>query len=179
MAETKLYKKGLAITVALAVLTLAPFSVYLWSENKQESPHYVDLACAVCHTYVADLCESEDCLTCHPPDNLVPYQQLKAPELVLCTSCHDREGETEVQNEDGIVIKVDLGASHPWGMGPGRHSPSTLPLKEGKIVCQTCHDVHLTNAESHMLRLYIPIYDENDSTRADFTPLCLDCHHDY
>ena len=174
MPEKKKYKKGIAITATLAILIGAGFSTYLWNARKEQSPHYVDAACAVCHIYFSATCTSADCFQCHPPDVLDVWAQLKASELDLCTSCHEREGGVEVLNAEGVLVSVDLGNSHPFGLVPSdKSSPATLPLNAGVVTCQTCHDVHLTNDESHMLRIY------NPAAIADFTPLCLDCHQGY
>jgi predicted CXXCH cytochrome family protein len=171
MPETKKYKKGIAITATLAILIGAGFSAYMWNARKTISPHYVDSACAVCHTYFSVTCVEADCFSCHPPDVAEIWSQLKASELDLCTSCHEQEGDVEVQNAEGVLVSVDLGNSHPFGLVPSEKSmPAALPLNDGKVTCQTCHDVHLSNLESHMLRL---------GTGTDYTPLCLDCHQGY
>ena len=174
MPETKKYKKGIAITATLAILIGAGFSTYMWNARKVHSPHYVDSACAVCHVYFSVTCTNASCFACHPPENLEYWTQLKASELDLCTSCHEREGDVEITNAEGNLISVDLGTSHPFGIVPSEKSmPANLPLNNGEVTCQTCHDVHLSNTESHMLRLYDP------GEFADFTPLCLDCHSGY
>ena len=158
MANEKRYAKGIAITAALVVLAASGFVAEEYWANRTVSPHYVDEACTVCH--------GED-------------TRLKANEIELCTSCHGREGETYVKNEEDVLIKIDLGRSHPWGVVavPGKNFPTTLPLYEwelidgklvnGKVYCSTCHDVHTDNEDSRMLRL---------GDDEDFTPLCADCH---
>jgi len=157
--ETKLYvKTGLATAGGLILLGLLAYNTGLWQAQKAESPHYRADACTVCHV------SSEG------------GQDLKAEELVLCTSCHEREGRVTVaRNAEGYEISINLGLSHPWGLEPVRGIPATLPLKAGRITCQTCHDVHLTNHESHMLRLYTAGVGQD----ADFTVLCQDCHPTY
>lgn len=179
MTGSKKYSKGIAISASLAVLIGAAFLPSLWTETKTSSPHYVDLACAACHDYVQSRCDSADCTACHPTDNPSPYKHLKAPEIDLCTSCHEQEGSVEIFNDNGVPVTVDLGRSHPWGMVPIKHRPRTLPLKHGRVTCHTCHDVHLNNEASHMLRMFAPMGDPDDPSRADFTLLCLDCHSGY
>lgn len=159
MAQVKRYTKGIATAAGLVALASVAFVSQEYWANRTTSPHYVDGACGVCH--------AQD-------------TTLKAPEGVLCTSCHGREGETYVKNVEGRLIKIDLGASHPWGVVPeARNTPKTLPLYEwemvdgklvnGKVICSTCHDVHVDNADSRMLRL------GNDE---DWDPLCADCHEE-
>jgi predicted CXXCH cytochrome family protein len=148
----KYVKYGLATAAGLTLLTALPFSYQLWQEQQKESPHYRAGACMVCHSSANDT-------------------TLKTDELTLCTSCHDREGDVEVLNAEGIAIKINLGLSHPWGIVPVRGVPQNLPLSPlGQITCQTCHDVHSDNATNRMVRL---------CDGKDFTPLCHDCHAGY
>lgn len=167
----KKYTKGLTLTAGLAVLLGAVFSYSVWNQKQTESPHYVDRACGVCHATGSPNCTPTNCFTCHVASDAALFANLKAPELTLCTSCHDQEGEITVPNAEGKEIKINLGISHPWGLVPSEAAmPNTLPLVDGTLTCQTCHDVHSTNEESRMLRLGID---------SDFTPLCLDCHSTY
>jgi predicted CXXCH cytochrome family protein len=158
MAERKQYiKAGLATASGLILLGVLAFETGLWRTQKAQSPHYRADACMVCHT-------AEDTST------------LKADELALCTSCHEREGDVIVPNSEGESITVDLGLSHPFGVPvTASNAPATLPLNNGAITCQTCHDVHLSNVESHMLRLY----GAQANGLPDWTPLCHDCHPGY
>ena len=155
MAEKKQYMKyGLVTGAGLLALTAALFSTDVWRGNQRESPHYRQDACGVCHL--------------GEPKNAV----LKSDEISLCTSCHepDTHGLVEVPNAEGRKVKVDIGMSHPYGIRADKSWPLTLPVFMGYITCQTCHDVHLTNIESSMLRL---------GKRSDITPLCHDCHPNY
>jgi predicted CXXCH cytochrome family protein len=149
----KYVKFGLTTAAGLAALTGIVFYTDLWKAQKAESPHYRSGACMVCHISTENL-------------------SLKTDELILCTSCHDQEGEVKVLNAEGHEISVDLGRSHPWGLEPSFNSmPKTLPLNDhAQITCQTCHDVHLDNTTNHMVRL---------CEDGDFTPLCHDCHPNY
>jgi len=159
--NTKIYKKGLIASTGIILLAgLTYFSFEMYRTMQKETPHYVDGGCGVCHII----------------ENEITLVGLKANEELLCTSCHSREGDIEIENELGTLIKVDLGISHPYGMEPSEKSiPTTLPLFDGKIKCSTCHDVHTDNSESNMLRLYTAQEGQN----ADFTLLCLDCHKEY
>ncbi len=156
MAEKKQYVKyGLTAGAGLLALSALYFSMPAWREQQRESPHYRQSACGVCHAG-------------EPAEGV-----LVAPsEVVLCQSCHAPEthGEIRVRNAEGNEITVDLGISHPFGIRADKAWPMTLPVTLGHITCQTCHDVHLTNNESNMLRL---------GNETDFTPLCLDCHVGY
>lgn len=158
MAETKQYvKSGLVLGAGLLGLLGLWFSTEEWRANRSESPHYRAEGCAVCHA------------------GATGQEPLKASELTLCQSCHapDSHGVTKVPNAEDRTITVDLGQSHPFGIEPSQKSyPLTLwkYLNDGKVTCQTCHDVHLTNYESRMLRL---------GSDNNFTPLCHDCHPEY
>ncbi len=80
------------------------------------------------------------CQACH-----VPGGGLKADPIAVCGHCHD------------------VGhMSHPMAM-PMREKPEGLPLRNGTVVCHTCHDPHDVKRNRAGLR-----YTGSD--------LCLRCH---
>lgn len=91
--------------------------------------------------------EQKSCLECHIKKG---YAELKKSTFELCAKCHQK------------IISAGL---HPL---EGLHNRTTttvegLPLKEGKIVCITCHEPHGKTEYQGLLRK-----DPND--------LCVSCH---
>jgi len=91
--------------------------------------------------------EQKYCLECHTKQG---YQELKKPTSNLCARCHQE------------IISAGL---HPL---EGLHNQKAnmvegLPLKEGKIVCTTCHEPHGKTEYQALLRKH-----PND--------LCITCH---
>ncbi len=76
---------------------------------------------------------------------------LSAPLLEVCAQCHPWRGD-EVEHPVGVPLTPEMGVTQ-------------LPLADGLVDCQTCHDVHLET--KFMLRM---------SDESPYLPLCLDCH---
>jgi predicted CXXCH cytochrome family protein len=83
------------------------------------------------------------CQACH----LEESPQLRADELIVCGRCH----------------AVDHGGGHKPNTLIKNAAQVGLPLKDGKLVCHTCHDVHDLKRNKHGFREPIP-------------GLCLHCH---
>lgn len=163
MGKDRVYRKpGLTASVAILVLAATAFGGGLYYALRDKSPHYVSGGCQVCH--VATDPEQTGDLS------------LKAGQLELCVSCHEAgqcAATLSVPNENGVSVNLAIGVTHPYGIVPSEASrPDQLPLRDGLIACSTCHDLHMDNAESHMLRLYT----YRPGANVDWTPLCADCH---
>jgi len=99
-----------------------------------------------------------ECLRCHvDPDN--EPGRLTEPVTRLCKYCHKR-----------VIMKI----SHPVDIFPGGITiPPDLPLRDGKIVCSTCHNIHidrtvLFGAKTYFLR----------RPASDVKSFCLSCHEE-
>ncbi len=90
----------------------------------------------------------KDCTVCHTSHDIAgKTAALKKPLQELCIDCHaDRAAPNE----------------HKVGVAP-QAAVKTLPLKDGKITCITCHDPH-KGTYRKMLR--VPPKD-----------LCITCHN--
>jgi predicted CXXCH cytochrome family protein len=91
--------------------------------------------------------EQNHCFECHTKEE---YAELKGSIIETCARCHE---------------EIISGVLHPL---EGMHNLTTttvesLPLKEGKIVCITCHEPHGKTEHYRLLRK-----DPND--------LCTSCH---
>ncbi len=105
--------------------------------------------CVKCHTdgKLMDYVHSEHalsdvgCTDCHDIHTGVGKFSLKAEDPALCYSCHQEEQAKS-------------------------HFPSTHPIKEGKMNCSSCHNVHGAVGESL-------------NTDERLNDLCLNCHTRY
>lgn len=91
--------------------------------------------------------EQKYCLECHTKKG---YGELKKTILQLCGRCHQEIVKGGYHPLDGLHYSV-------------LSSKEDLPLKEGKIVCTTCHEPHGKTEHSGLLRK-----NTND--------LCFSCH---
>ena len=80
---------------------------------------------------------------------------------VDCHSVHDGEGKFSLKNED-----PELCFSCHHEEQAKMHFPSSHPLKEGKMNCSSCHNVHGATGESL-------------NTDERLNDLCLNCHTRY
>jgi hypothetical protein len=106
------------------------------------------------------------------------------PHIELgCASCHgvsrpERGADGVVQmKEGGDITKMCYGCHdkssniHPVDIRPSMKVPAGLPLNsQGKIDCNTCHDMHMARTKDHMLRGFA---EGKYKMRPD---LCIDCH---
>jgi predicted CXXCH cytochrome family protein len=105
------------------------------------------------HDFVEDQCRR-----CHYDLDNDP-RRLKASVSILCSGCH-RE--------------VMQGATHPFDIIPKTATvPPDLPLTDGRVTCNTCHNVHTSptivfGINSHFLRRGV----------SDVKDFCVACHRD-
>ncbi|MBI5695091.1 MAG: cytochrome c3 family protein [Nitrospirae bacterium] len=99
------------------------------------------------------------CAACHGvnnpqagPDGKVPFAG-GAGIKEACYACHDRSSNI-----------------HPVGQLPSMKVPAHLHLEEGRVSCNTCHDMHMQTTKDHLLRGFA---DGRYKNRPD---LCIDCH---
>jgi predicted CXXCH cytochrome family protein len=105
------------------------------------------------------------------------------PHLKLgCQPCHGTDDVREAQDGsvplagDGDVEKTCYGCHdrasniHPVGQLPSMKAPAYLPLKNGRVYCGTCHDLHMARTKDHLLRGFA---EGRYTSRPD---LCIDCH---
>jgi predicted CXXCH cytochrome family protein len=106
----------------------------------------------------AHVFSDDECYNCHYYSSSDP-QRLKASITTLCEPCHS------------IIMR---GSTHPFDIMP--HTaviPPDLPLSNGKVTCNTCHDIHseptiVFGIESHFLRRQV----------SDVKDFCVACHED-
>ncbi|HLB24862.1 MAG TPA: cytochrome c3 family protein [Nitrospirota bacterium] len=112
------------------------------SRIEHDNPH-IKLGCPACHG-TSDVMKAAD--------GTVP---LAVPGGVskLCYSCH------------GSYSNI-----HPVDVVPSMQAPAHLPLYEGKLSCDTCHDMHQKKTKDHLLRGFA---EGRYLMRPD---LCIDCH---
>lgn len=89
----------------------------LAAESNRINPHWKDVMCISCHSGT--------------PDKNDPKLKFGGDIDVLCNRCHD-----------GKIARNDV---HPTGKEPGPtvQIPPSMPLTDGKITCETCHDSSL------------------------------------
>lgn len=96
-----------------------------------------------------------ECGRCHYDEDDDP-RKLIAPVAVLCGKCHKRGLKT---------------ASHPVDMRPASiRIPADMPLTDGKLTCNTCHNVHAKRFTAFGEKSY---YLRRPVTGRDF---CASCH---
>jgi predicted CXXCH cytochrome family protein len=99
------------------------------------------------------------CKSCHGTDNVVKAADGSVPIAFggdlkkACYTCHDTTANI-----------------HPVGQLPSMKVPSHLPLDNGRVSCNTCHDMHLPTTKNFLLRGFA---DGRYTMRTD---LCIDCH---
>lgn len=83
----------------------------------------------------------------------------------LCQRCHSSpDGKLVVAESPELCFQCHAGAKMTHVNKVQRPPPKTLPYEAGgRIVCQTCHDVHDIKAHPH-------------GFRAVLTEVCLECH---
>jgi predicted CXXCH cytochrome family protein len=97
----------------------------------------------------------EECLLCH-----VDYEQdpamLTMPVSDICRRCHDQ---------------INSKSSHPVDIYPSTTTvPPDLPLRNGKITCSTCHNIHKESSNIFGEKSY---FLRRPDTGRDF---CITCH---
>ncbi len=100
------------------------------------------------------------CLSCHQVKGLGQWHaSTHALEDVGCTDCHS------VHRAETRVASLDSCQDCHGAVVASFRLPSHHPLREGKMDCASCHDVH--NAREGQLRTALRSND-----------LCYDCHQD-
>jgi predicted CXXCH cytochrome family protein len=100
----------------------------------------------------------KECLKCHTDPDNAP-KMLTAPVSKLCKHCHK---------------KVTMASSHPVDVYPrGMSIPGDLPLRDGKVTCSTCHNIHLED----MVILGSKTYFLRRPT-SDIKFFCISCHEE-
>ncbi len=179
----KVHRWATFFSYIVILLMVAVFYVHVQAfrnamHRHKENPHYQSHhgmgRCDDCHAYPSDMCEShttDECLDCHADDGLATKLKYES-ELVLCTRCHAPEVFL-IYEHGGVRKEIDLIRFHPYGMAYTEKTfPKTLP-NTGRVVCTTCHDVHIQDPSKKLLRIYEP----NEVLPRSVSPLCLDCHH--
>ncbi|MDD5771868.1 MAG: cytochrome c3 family protein [bacterium] len=90
-------------------------------------------------------------------------------EVSLCLTCH--------QGECLHPVKMD-----PKDLKPPMVIPANLPLDKsenlGKIVCSTCHQIHIDFSKDSILRDFPNYLEKKESKYKNRIEMCLDCHKD-
>jgi len=118
--------------------------------SRNVNPHWKNVMCVTCH-------ESK-------PEKGVPNLLMNGDVNGLCERCHNAQ-----------VAKVFL---HPVDCEPSQnvHIPDNMPLSNGKITCQTCHNSSLQESGEDVsiaLRSNSAFLRFDDFSPADF---CFKCH---
>jgi hypothetical protein len=120
------------------------------------------------------------------------------PHLELkCLKCHDKRKKEKgkvfkqigpVSNVDKVCNKCHKGSNlHPVNIDPKKSSlkmtpPPFLPLGKRKykrkMVCTTCHDVHLKTSGFYLLRGFPGTKSERKAKFQRVNDLCKSCHGD-
>jgi hypothetical protein len=106
------------------------------------------------------------CISCHDREPVIddPALKFNGDINLLCNRCHD-----------GIVARNDV---HPTNKAPTENVsiPSAMPLKNGKLTCETCHDSSLQEGGekgSSVGRTNPKFLRDGFVTRNEF---CFRCH---
>ncbi len=148
-------KRSLAISLGLALTWAAPWVSAL------DDPH------------------NFTCVTCHEGHTQPSGDLMSATgNANLCMSCHSPGGQASElpfsHLDRGDPDGTQSGSSHAWQVAPdntaaGAEVPGSPTLfnamRDGQIVCSTCHDQHWQSVAEPFLR----VANDNDA-------LCLDCH---
>lgn len=99
---------------------------------------------------------SRECPRCHLNVEMFPGS-LIAPITTLCKKCHSNVMRASSHPVDIVPVTVKV--------------PADLPLKDGRVTCNTCHNIHIASRlvfgiKSHMLR----------RPTADIKYFCVACH---
>lgn len=112
------------------------------SRVEHDNPH-LKLPCEPCHG-TADVNEDAD--------GKVPLA-FGGNISDICYSCHDKSSNI-----------------HPVDKIPTMQVPAYLPLRDGRLACTTCHDMHAARTKDHLLRGF------SDGRYSSRPELCIDCH---
>lgn len=148
------------IFILILFLNLILFSLKVYSAPTGQEPAK---ECALCHYSWMD-----EFMFQHKGTDIVKFPEKRVvAEEIMCFSCHDG---TVVDSR----IRVWAEDKHKVGVKPSKNVivPKELPLKEGKIVCATCHSAHGTGEpekEGISRSIFLRMRNENSE-------LCKSCH---
>jgi predicted CXXCH cytochrome family protein len=99
------------------------------------------------------------CYKCHRDPQGNPKLLVGRPITELCRPCHAKTIKTSSHPVDVLPVKARV--------------PADLPLRDGMITCNTCHDIHSDSTivfgqKSYFLR----------RPTADFKFFCISCHEE-
>ncbi len=148
--------KFLLVFVLYILLPVCPVSAGVVLEQ-----HNSAKGCAICHYRWLDVFYYEGKDTA-----LVPFQKERlAASEKMCFSCHNgsvADSRLKVWRMGGHKVKVKPSAAI--------HVTKVLPLKNGEIVCATCHTAHGVSDETRFDQvIYLRMPDPNSE-------LCKVCH---
>lgn len=120
------------------------------------NPHLGEDSCQSCHTKVPSTLEVQS--------GTYFLQQNTIEET--CGMCHPEAGfHTSMGHPTGIQMTVS------------QDQPLTLPLKDGKITCKTCH--HCIANDTTPTFAMLRIINRDQSFDEELTRLCRECHIGY
>jgi DmsE family decaheme c-type cytochrome len=109
------------------------------------------------HTFSKEADDSDACLTCHRGKGMPEWHaSTHAQQDVACTKCHTIHRQTSPQDS----CRGCHGRETSQFQLPSHH-----PLREGKMTCASCHDVHSAN-EAQL------------KTGERLNELCYGCHQE-
>ncbi|MFH1287408.1 MAG: cytochrome c3 family protein [bacterium] len=126
---------------------LRPEYVYSLEEGKYVKPHFDETQCLLCHITLPKEGANADEVDYRYGGNFT----------LLCNSCHGTESN---------MHPVDILPPPEMKIAP------ELPLRKGKITCQTCHNAGFVNKTS----LYLLRGLEEGGKNKDINDLCFMCH---
>lgn len=121
--------------------------IYTMEEGKYLKPHFDETQCLLCHVTMPKEGANADEVDYRYGGNFT----------LLCNSCHGTESN---------MHPVDILPPPEMKIAP------ELPLRNGKITCQTCHNAGFVNKAS----LYLLRGFEEGGKNKDINDLCFMCH---
>ncbi|MFH1287765.1 MAG: hypothetical protein ABII25_03605 [bacterium] len=113
-----------------------------------------------------------ECNSCHEENqDSTKSNNVKTPliqdEVMLCLNCH--------KDECFHPVEID-----PKNANPPMAVPEYLPLSKkdnaDKIICSTCHQIHVPFSKDVILRGFPELLEQKDSRYKQRMDICLDCH---
>ncbi|MBI5206214.1 MAG: hypothetical protein HY934_00305 [Candidatus Firestonebacteria bacterium] len=136
-------------------------------KKEKENYHLESMNCDDCHGYRPDITKEKRDKIRLVEENII----------ILCNKCHEGDNLHPV----GVIPDLDK---------TGIRVPEYLPLgikgdNKNRIICTTCHAVHINDASNYLLRGFLPSNKDREesileSERASFfqerSELCEACH---
>jgi len=185
MLLSMLFPASLNATECLTCHTASanePIHAVLNSAHRQHQPHTPSATCHSCHgdsqaharnpmktpdvsfgpTWPASLAtQSDRCQSCHADDHLFWEDSAHQSEGLHCTQCHTSHTQQDpVLSPKGQTV---LCSRCHTDVKAAINTPYRHPLHEGKMSCDTCHNVHGSLTEASL-------------NKPSLNETCLACH---